>query len=73
MHGAGVYNDPTTGFIATANDEKSEQSLRKWAKAFDDANMGLRLQDKTRVYYLGPTDHVLVVSRYKWMDVTYHS
>ena len=65
----GVYNDPTVGFVATARDDKEKRRLRKWAKAFDDANMGLRLQDNTHVYYLSPTDHVLVVSGDLWVYV----
>lgn len=64
-----MYNDPTIGFIATASDDKEKRRLRKWAKAFDDANTSFRLRDNTHVYYLSPTDHVLVVSGDLWVCV----
>lgn len=44
------------------SDTKQKQKLRRWAKAFDDVNVNLRLQDHTTVYHLGPSDRVLVVS-----------
>ena len=62
-----MYNDLTIGFIATTSNENDKQKLRKWAKAFDDANVGLRLHKNTHVYHLSPTDHELVVSGHEWM------
>jgi hypothetical protein len=57
----GVYHDATHGFIAQTSDGAEKAKLRKWASAFDDTNLHLRLKNDTVVYVLGTNDDVLLV------------
>ena len=55
-----MFNEKTTGFIATAKDSDKD-TWRLWAKAFDDTNIRLRLREGTRVYILKDSDHEIMV------------
>ena len=69
----GVYHDATYGFIAQASDGAEKAKLHKWASAFDDKNINLRLKNDTVVYVFGPKDDVLLVCvrRFEFISLPY--